>query len=341
MNLFELPLLKDVLVLAPETPFTTLGILRSIEPKTSPKAGEYLRIVIGDKTGSFSVNVWNSDGLLTKNLRALKGTGDAFILKGTAAYYNNSFSPKISAMDPLPPDMAEAMAERFISVSARSVPAMQQELKAAIASLSSPELRAVVTSIVDSIGTTFLTAPAGISIHHAYRSGLLEHTLSAVGLADRLIAYYRTIPFKRDVAIAALILHDTFKVREYQQTKFATEIAPEGFFFGHIAPAFHTWMSAAEGKLPPALVAEIGHCILAHHGELEHGSPVTPHSPTAWLVHFCDLVDVRFASVANVIANQAGKAVTNRECHIDRMVLEFTPTETARPPQTPACQGIP
>lgn len=341
MDFFELPLLKDVIVLAPETSFTTLGILRAVEPKKSPKAGEYLRIVIGDKTGSFATNVWNSEAILTRNLRNLKGTGDAFILKGTSGFYNGAFSPKITAMDPLPPDLAGSLAERFVGVSSRSVPAMQHELKIVIGSLSTPELRAVVSGIIEKLGTSFLTSPAAMSIHHAYQSGLIEHTLSVVGLADRLIAYYKHIPFRRDVAVTALTLHDAFKVREYSQSKLATDITPEGLFFGHIVPAYHAWMSAAEGKLPVDLVAEVGHCILAHHGELENGSPVSPRSPTAWLVHFCDLVDVRFASITSVLTNQAGKAITNREAHIDRMVLEFSPTvpisnQSAASPQAAA-----
>ena len=42
-------------------------------------------------------------------------------------------------------------------------------------------------------------------------------------------------------------------------------------------------------EFPPKLASELKHCILAHHGELEYGSPKKPALAEAFALNFAGL----------------------------------------------------
>src|SRR5436309_2113239 len=58
----------------------------------------------------------------------------------------------------------------------------------------------------------FCRAPAGIRNHHAYIGGLLEHVVTLLDAADRLLPLYPALD--RDVLLMGVFLHDVGKVRE-------------------------------------------------------------------------------------------------------------------------------
>ena len=47
--------------------------------------------------------------------------------------------------------------------------------------------------------------------------------------------------------------------------------------------------------IPAELVNQVGHCILAHHGHKEWGSPVEPITTEARILHFADDLSARCA----------------------------------------------
>ena len=52
---------------------------------------------------------------------------------------------------------------------------------------------------------------------------------------------------------------------------------------------------------PAKLLSELQHCILAHHGELEFGSPKKPAILEAMALHLADLTDARMETMAEVL----------------------------------------
>ena len=54
---------------------------------------------------------------------------------------------------------------------------------------------------------------------------------------------------------------------------------------------------------PPVLAGEIKHCILAHHGEYEYGSPKKPAIMEAVALNFADNTDAKMQTFKEVLQN--------------------------------------
>ncbi len=148
--------------------------------------------------------------------------------------------------------------------------------------------------------------PAAARNHHAFRGGYLEHTLSvarlAVSLAEKYAEYYPDLnpPLSKDLVVAGAILHDIGKVRELVPTPDGGRYTAPGRLVGHIAMGRDMIRDAAREipELDPELQLRLEHIILSHQGLPEWGSPITPHTPEALLVHYADDIDAKFHEVA-------------------------------------------
>ena len=54
---------------------------------------------------------------------------------------------------------------------------------------------------------------------------------------------------------------------------------------------------------PDRLAAELKHCILAHHGELEYGSPKKPALLEAMALNFADNADAKMETMIEALGN--------------------------------------
>jgi 3'-5' exoribonuclease len=133
--------------------------------------------------------------------------------------------------------------------------------------------------------------PAARQVHHAYRSGLLEHVLKIMDVAVPLAETYGA---RRDLVIAGALLHDIGKLQElhYDVT---TEYSVAGNLVGHIAIGVGMFRDAlrTHGGLPAGLALEIEHLILSHHGAIELGSPVKPLTVEALILSAADDLDAK------------------------------------------------
>ena len=153
--------------------------------------------------------------------------------------------------------------------------------------------------------------PAATSVHHAFPGGLLNHTWQMLHLLEGIYPVY---PYPDDVKVERIIVgilfHDWGKLCEYNVEG---ERLENGFLLGHIYMSanylnnllreFYT--EADGGKLSEASKREINlivHCILAHHGQLEYGSPVLPCIPEAQLINYLDNISAK-ADVFNTTGN--------------------------------------
>jgi len=196
----------------------------------------------------------------------------------------------------------------FFPVSARPVPEMLAELDGIIASVCDPWISQLLKALYVEDGdlrAAFALAPAAKSMHHAFLGGLLEHTLSILGMAERACAHYPAL--NRDLVVAGVFLHDVGKTAElsYQRSFGYTDA---GNLLGHIALEAD-WISRAVGKIPgfpEELRMQILHIVLSHHGRLEFGSPVLPKTPEALLVHYLDDLDGKLEAMFRAVQDEAG-----------------------------------
>ena len=124
----------------------------------------------------------------------------------------------------------------------------------------------------------------------------MEHTLGVAAMCEYFCKAY---PFlHHDLLITAALCHDIGKVKEILPYP-ENDYSDEGQLLGHIymgAEMIDETIRRIDG-FPRKLSAEIRHCILAHHGELEYGSPKKPALAEAMALNLADLADSRLEVV--------------------------------------------
>jgi 3'-5' exoribonuclease len=178
-----------------------------------------------------------------------------------------------------------------------AVERMEADLRELIATVQCPHLRMLLDTLFG--GETwerFRTAPAAKHYHQAYAHGLLEHSLS---VAQGVSALASTFPgIDRDIAVAGALLHDIGKLDAYTNGPEQIEMTDLGKLQGEIPLGYYRVRRAIEDipGFPERVAVGLLHIILAHHGQLEHGSPVVPCTREATLVHMIDNLGGRLGS---------------------------------------------
>lgn len=273
--------------------------------KVSIKGTEYLELKVGDASGDLKAFLWD--------VRAVEGDpervkADAFLfLKGTASAYNGRLQLKLDKVRPAD-DGEVGDAARFFPVSVRPVPEMLAELDAWIGSVRDPWIRRLLERLLvedEARRAAFAKAPAAKTMHHVYLGGLLEHSLSIMGMAEKACAHYQDM--NRDLVLAGVFLHDLGKTAELSYHR-GFGYTDEGNLLGHISMEAQWIQRAIEGLegFPEELRLHLLHIVLSHHGRLEYGSPVLPRTPEALLVHYLDDLDGKLEVMFRTLRDDAG-----------------------------------
>lgn len=300
-------------------PFAGVLLAQEAAFKTSAKGSEYLELKLGDASGDLKAFLWD--------LRAVEGDlepiqADAFLwVKGAVSSYNGRLQLRLDKVR-FVPDAEVPDVSRFFPVSLRPVPEMLVELDGHVAAVADPWIRRLLTALfVEDVELrrAFATAPAAKSMHHVYLGGLLEHTLSILGMAARACDHYPEL--NRDLVAAGVLLHDVGKTAElsYQRGFGYTDI---GNLLGHI-PIETEWINREVGKIPgfpEELRLHILHIVLSHHGRLEFGSPVLPKTPEALLVHYLDDLDGKLEVMFRALREESSAAWSPYSRALDRMI---------------------
>jgi 3'-5' exoribonuclease len=269
--------------------------------KTAKNGNAFLSIELGDAGGSFTANAFGDSAVFA----ALENVAEGSIIRisGKTEYYNERFSPRLQAAEEV--DAADEDAQSMLSQLVEVPPESEDELWAhiveAIAAIEHPQLRETVQRVMDEMGEQFRTSTAAISMHHAYRHGLLEHTTHMVRAARALLPLYPQVD--GDLAIAGIILHDVGKIEEYQG-EFSAKISRIGTLQGHVVLGFRTARKAAiQSKLNADLTERLEHIILSHQGEKEWGAAAMAATPEAVFVSMVDNLDAKMGMVQRVLRN--------------------------------------
>jgi 3'-5' exoribonuclease len=175
---------------------------------------------------------------------------------------------------------------------------MERDLRELIGTVQDPHLRALLDALLGPAAPTwprYRDAPAAKRFHQAYEHGLLEHSLGVAQAVSAISATFGGID--RDVAVTGALLHDIGKLDAYTPAP-EIEMTDLGKLQGEIALGYYRVRRAIEDlpEFPEALAVAVLHIILAHHGQLEHGSPVRPCTREATLVHMIDNLGGRLGS---------------------------------------------
>lgn len=176
---------------------------------------------------------------------------------------------------------------------------LEADLRTLVGTVQDGDLRLLLDALLDAHRPTwarYRDAPAAKRFHHAYRHGLLEHSLSVAQAVSATSATFSGID--RDVAVAGALLHDVGKLDAYFMREAVIEMTDAGRLQGEIALGYYRVRRLIDeiDGFDPRTAEALLHIILSHHGSLEHGSPVVPRTREATLVHFCDNLGGRLGS---------------------------------------------
>ena len=269
-------------------------LVRERELRTKRDGSEFLRLALGDRTGSVSAIL--SDGVA--DLSALCENGAAVRVQGRHEIHPR-YGPQIAirSLRAARPDEVDYAA--LLDGPPRAATQMEADLRDLIGTVQSPHLRALLDAVLGPRSDTwrrFRDAPAAKRYHQAYRHGLLEHSLTVAQSVSAIAANFPGID--RDVAVCGALLHDVGKLDAYTADPLAIDLTDAGKLQGEISLGYYRVRRLIEDLpgFPPELAAAVLHIILSHHGALEHGSPVVPCTREATLVHMIDNLGGRLGS---------------------------------------------
>ncbi|MGC3998742.1 MAG: HD domain-containing protein [Anaeromyxobacter sp.] len=169
-----------------------------------------------------------------------------------------------------------------------------------------PKVKELIHAFLDDedVAARLRRSPAAKTVHHAYPGGLLEHTVSCIKLAHRIADHYPQVD--RDLLVAGAFFHDLGKIRELSGER-STEYTDEGRLIGHLVMTAQ-WVHDKARRVGASRELEhhIVHLVLAHHGQLDYGSPKVPMTLEALITHEIDEIDSRVNSWLNLMGREGG-----------------------------------
>ena len=262
----------------------------------------YESLTLQDKTGSLDAKIWDPGNPGIDEFDAL----DYVEVSGNVTAYQGRLQLNIRRARVA--REGEYLAADFLPVSGRSVDDMFGELQKFIGTVQEPHLKRLLDSFFTDDAAflkVFRRSSAAKSVHHGFVGGLLEHTLGVTTLCHYCARTYPIL--NRDLLITSAILHDIGKTRELSAFP-QNDYTDDGQLLGHIVIG----VEMVDEKLrdipdfPRALSSELRHCILAHHGELEFGSPKKPAIVEAIALNFADNMDAKMEIFKEAVAASTG-----------------------------------
>lgn len=253
------------------------------------KAGKnYYSMLLQDKTGTIDAKVWDLNNGIA-HFEAM----DYIDITAQVVCFQNSLQLNVKQVRKA--QEGEYQVSDYMPCSEFDVEEMYKELTGLIQSVKDTYLHKLLETIfIDDkeFAKKFKTHSAAKSIHHGFIGGLLQHTISVAKLCDYYSQQYPIL--NRDLLITAAICHDIGKTEELSDFP-ENDYTDEGQLVGHIVMG----TILLDGRMkeipgfPVKLSNELKHCILAHHGELEFGSPKKPALIEAVALAFADNTDAK------------------------------------------------
>jgi len=194
---------------------------------------------------------------------------------------------------------------------------LNPKLKALVGKIRDKSLQQKVTDLLENptveiegkkySGLPLEASPAGLSHHHCYSGGYLEHVISTADLAlamcDSVEKVYRG-KVNRDLVIAGVLVHDIFKTVTYAKNK-------NGSYRSTSLAEYMDHLSLATSELTRrGFPLELIHIVSAHHGEY---GPIRPHTLEALICNLADFADSRLDGEVLNAASYLSRRATGEE----------------------------
>ncbi len=264
------------------------------------KAGKpYEALILQDKAGTLDAKIWEPGSVGIDDFDRF----DYINVVGDITSFQGALQLNVKRVRKA--TEGEYEPKEYLPVSEYNVDEMYEQLTGYIKQMENPYLKKLASSffIEDAdFAKRFKFHSAAKSVHHGFVGGLLEHTLSVTKLSAYFADNYKIL--NKDLLVCAAMFHDIGKLEELS-TFPENDYTDEGQLLGHImigAMEIAERIKTIDG-FPVKLAHEMEHCILAHHGELEYGSPKKPALPEAVALSYADNIDAKMETMRELLAN--------------------------------------
>lgn len=250
-----------------------------------------------DKTGTIDAKIWDLGSPGVGEFETM----DYVRVEADVTLFQNSFQLNVRRIRRA--QEGEYVEADYLPMSKKDIKKMYEELLGYIRSVKNPYLQKLLCGYFvenAAFAKAFQFHSAAKTVHHGFVGGLLEHTLSVTKLCDYYAGYYPMI--NRDLLLTAAIFHDIGKTRELSRFP-ENDYTDDGQLLGHIIIGTEMVGESIRSipGFPEKLATELKHCILAHHGELEYGSPKKPALLEALALNFADNTDAKMETMIEAL----------------------------------------
>ena len=277
----------------------------------------YISLSLQDKTGLVKARIFND----AARLRDEFDNGEFVKVQGRTDLFNGRVQLLVEKIRRIHPDQDKAQGfreEDCVLSAARPVEEMWDELQGLIQHVRDPHVRGLLEQVTTQHADKLRIWPAAQTVHHAYRSGFLEHILSVARSALTLGAAYGA---NQDLLTAGALLHDIGKLEELDYDR-STSYSREGNLVGHVT--LGTMMVRAAmvsiAGFPDILRTQIEHLIVSHHGHKEFGAPVEPMTIEAMILSAADDLDAKINQVRQALAEDGEGEFTPYHSRLGRVL---------------------
>jgi 3'-5' exoribonuclease len=285
---------RRITELEANTTITSFFALASLREARTRTGSSFYNLLLQDRTGTASGKVWSPAEVWRDDI-VVPGVVK---VRARVETYRDEIQLNIEAIEPYRPTAEEY--DALMPCSRWAPDLLLGEVRLHIqTAVRSDILRRLLLAVIDhpEVAPRLSTTPAATGNHHAYRAGLVEHTLSMMRIASLLARHYASYYpglIDGDLLVAGVLLHDLGKVWELEG-ELVTTYSTVGNLVGHIpmGSAFIERVAREIGGVPQELVWELQHLILSHHGQYEYGSPKLPATAEAQILHYIDNLDAK------------------------------------------------
>jgi len=277
-------------------------LVKSRSTLTTKNGKTFDVVCLQDKTGSIDAKIWDPNDPGIDDFEKL----DYVDINGEVTNFNGALQLNIRRARKV--REGEYNPSEYLPMSSKDIDKMYSELIDIINSIGNEYYKKLLQNMFvndEQFIQKFKFSSAAKSVHHGFVGGLLEHTLSVTKLCDYYTTAYPIL--KRDLLLTAAICHDIGKIIELSPFP-ENDYTDEGNLLGHIVMGSNMVSSRAAriDGFPKNDLIQLQHCILAHHGKLEYGSPKTPSLIEAMALNYADDTDAKMETFKETLENAPG-----------------------------------
>ena len=301
--------------------FEGFYLCKSYATQKKADGKDYFRVDVADRSGQVHGVCWEEPDKFNVTHKSI---GTIIHLKGTMGEYRDVPQIRVFGIrQATEADKTDYDVGDIVESAPIDLVEVARQVSDMLDSIADDEYRLVAKTVYTAIEPKFTTIPAGKTVHHSFRGGLLMHTWNMMRLACMVSDIYESF-IDRSLLLCATFLHDIAKIQEFDLSDLGLvqDYSKPGQLLGHL------YMGAVEvQKICEKLNVNaektllLQHMILSHHGEPEKGAVVQPKCAEADALHMIDLMDSRLEIYAEEYAQlEPGQFTPKKNWALDHRV---------------------